>query len=635
MAILPIAVARVSDQLRSSVALSTIAKTQSDLLTLQNEISTGKRVNTPSDDPAAAVVIQQLNKTLQQRTAYSTNLQNATSQLGQVDSSLGDLTDVLQQAQTIASQNVGSDTSPSQRQAAAAVIDTLISRAEAVGNVQLNGVYVFGGDRSNSAPFVNSNGAIKYVGSSNVLQNNFDEATTSPFMVDGEKVFGSLTTQVAGTVNLAPALAADTRLSDLGGATGDGIAAGSIRISDGTTTAAVDLSKADTIGDVVNAINAAGVSGVTAALGTDGIQLSGGGDITVNEVSGHTAANLGILTPTSTGPGNPVAGQSLNAKVTNLTKLSQLNGGAGIDLSGITIQNGATTTPLAFSGDTTVEDLLNTVNGSKAGVLARINAAGSGIDIVNPTQGTSLTISENGGTTAAQLGVRNFTAQTEISSLNGGKGIGTAPGADIQITRSDGSNFSIDTDGLHTTQDVIDAINTADGGGGVTASFATGTNGITLTDSTGGGGTLTVTALNGSTSAKDLGLLKPAVGNTITGSDVNPVVSTGIFANLQALRTALNNNDQNAITDAAQGLTADHDRVVLIRGEAGAQTQALQARQTQIGDENLATKTLLSNLQDTDVTTAISQYTLLQTQLQASYRLTAISSNQSLLDFLQ
>src|SRR5579884_4109458 len=109
MAILPVNLARVSNLLRSDVATEQISVTQQQLLETQNELSTGHRVNTPSDDPGDASSIMQLQKTLEQRDAYSKNLDNAQSQLSEVDSTLGDLTDLVQQAQTIASANVGSE----------------------------------------------------------------------------------------------------------------------------------------------------------------------------------------------------------------------------------------------------------------------------------------------------------------------------------------------------------------------------------------------------------------------------------------------------------------------------------------------------------------------------------------------
>src|SRR3954451_6576062 len=103
MAILPLHLARVSNLLRQNVATSTISKTQQQLLEVQNELTTGKRLNAPSDDPGDAAIAQQLQKLLEQRGAYSDNIKHAQSQLGEVDSTLGDLTDLLQQAQQIAS----------------------------------------------------------------------------------------------------------------------------------------------------------------------------------------------------------------------------------------------------------------------------------------------------------------------------------------------------------------------------------------------------------------------------------------------------------------------------------------------------------------------------------------------------
>src|SRR5205807_924367 len=129
MTILPVSLARVSNLLQADVSTQQITQTQQQLLEVQNELSTGQRLNTPSDDPGDSAIVLQLQKTLDQRDAYSKNLQNAQSQLGEVDSSLGDLGDLLQQAQNIASQNVGSQVTADQRQAAAAVVQTLYNQA--------------------------------------------------------------------------------------------------------------------------------------------------------------------------------------------------------------------------------------------------------------------------------------------------------------------------------------------------------------------------------------------------------------------------------------------------------------------------------------------------------------------------
>src|SRR5439155_19727227 len=130
---------------------------------------------------------------------------------------------------------------------------------------------------------------------------------------------------------------------------------------------------------------------------------------------------LGILRTTGAGAGAPLNGQPVRPLVTPLTRLSDLRGGAGIDTAGgLLIKSGQTSVTVAFTSPplrspATVEDLLNAINHSGADVLARINATGTGIDVVNPNQGTALTVAENGGTTAADLGGRSFTAARPLS----------------------------------------------------------------------------------------------------------------------------------------------------------------------------------------------------------------------------
>src|SRR5205085_11976377 len=132
--------------------------------------------------------------------------------------------------------------------------------------------------------------------------------------------------------------------------------------------------------------------------------------------------------------------------------------------------------------------------------------------------------------------------------------------------------------------------------------------------------------------AADLGLTTPAVGNTIFGADVNPITTNGVFSHLAQLRNALNACDDASITSAAQGLKDDQNSVITIRGQVGARVQEMQSRQSRIQDENVATNSLLSNLTDTDFTTAITKFQKLQQSLQASLETASKVMNQSLMD---
>ena len=639
MAIVPLQLARVSNQLRTSVSQNNITRTQQQLLQAQNQLATGKRLSVPSDDPGDAALVQQIRKALEQRVAFANNIRFASNHLAEVDTTLGEVADLLLQAQTIASANVGSDVTADQRLGAAEVVKALYSQVLGLANRQSDGVYIFAGDRSTQQPFVEAGGGVRFAGTANALRNVFAENTLLAFMENGAEIFGAYSSRVAGSQDLTPALTATTRLADLRGAGGNGIALGAFVLGNGTDSATIDLSGADSVQDVITRINAAGVGSITASIapGGAGLLLSAGpaDDITVTELGGTAAADLGILTTFGGGAGVNVTGQALGPRLTAFTPLSSLRGGSGIDATGLAITNGAANATIDPSSVSTVEGLLNAINGAGVGVLARINDAGTGIDIVNLTQGTAMWISEAGGTTATDLGVRSFSPESSLAELNGGSGVRTVTGADIRITRADGSSFDVDLSGLATVQDVIDAINAADGGGGITASFASTGNGIVLTDTSGGSGPSSLAPVNFSPAARDLGLDQAWSGTTLTGSDVNGVESAGVLGNLAKLIAALQTNDQAGITRASEGLSADYQRLANARGRAGARLAELEARRSHREDQALAARSLLSSLEDVDFNEAISRFQTLQLALQANFEMTGRMLNLSLLDFLR
>ena len=153
MSLLPLNIARVSNLTRSNLVSSQVGRTQAQLAAVQNELTTGKRLNRPSDDPGDASAAIQLQKVLEQRKAFSDNINAARSQLSEVDSTLGDLSELLLQAQTIASANAGSNVTPDARKAAAAIIQSIYDQAVSVGNKEFNGIHLFGGDKATAPPY--------------------------------------------------------------------------------------------------------------------------------------------------------------------------------------------------------------------------------------------------------------------------------------------------------------------------------------------------------------------------------------------------------------------------------------------------------------------------------------------------
>jgi flagellin-like hook-associated protein FlgL len=215
--------------------------------------------------------------------------------------------------------------------------------------------------------------------------------------------------------------------------------------------------------------------------------------------------------------------------------------------------------------------LLNVLNGSNAGVLAQVNAQGTGIDIRSRLSGADFQIGENGGTTATQLGVRSLNVNTALADLNQGLGVETANGTDFVIRRNDGVELSLDISSAKTIGDVLNLINNhpdnLDPASRVVAKLKDVGNGIELVDDNPvGSGTLTVIRSFESTAAWDLGLV-PRGSDQVGSGDGPPATAattTVIFSppddqnnrftiTANQVGTALNGVQVEFINSAASG----------------------------------------------------------------------------------
>ncbi len=637
-----IGITRVTNQMQTNSLLSTLGQTNLSLALLQQQIATGNRLISPDIDPAAADASFSLQRNIEQQTQVLNNIQAASPIFSESDSALGDATDEIRQAITLAQSTLDSGTEQASRDTVASQIGEISQSLLDIANTKVGDVYVFGGTANTSTPFVSDAAGIGYKGTLDGVQGLLGGSGLTQIGATGNQAFGALSSQVAGYRDLRPAMTDKTRLMDLDGASGDGIRLGTIVLGDNAHSVQVDLSGCDCIGDVMQRINDAG-GGFTAHLSGDGQRLvidSASPGLTVTELGASRAAHdLGIYR--STDQGQSFTGDSVGPRVTMTTTLSSLKAGAGIDTNGgLLITDSGKTATVDVSSCQTVGDLINAINSADIGVQARINATGDGIDIVNTLSGAEMRIGENGGTTADDLGVRSLQSGTLLSDLNDGVGVRRIAGqADFRITAADGSTFDISLGAAATIGDVLGAINNATGGK-VTAALATVGNGITLTDNSGGAGTLNVVAMNASDAASDLGILGNATGTTLQGSDVNPICPSGVFAHLSQLADVLSRTDMDvnqraeAVNHIVDQLNDDENRVVNLRAQMGGLVQEMESRQQTIEDGNTASQTQLSQLKDTDMTSAISQLQALQTAMQANLIASSKILGTSLLDFL-
>jgi len=153
-----------------------------------------------------------------------------------------------------------------------------------------------------------------------------------------------------------------------------------------------------TASDIINAINSASQAGIIPPLvaSSDSVDQTG-------------RAGSGMV---PFAPGTPV-----------LLGTTAYGSGEPFDQSGLQIVNDNKIHVLDFSECVTIGDLLNELNDNAIGLMASINASGTGIDVRSRVSGADFTIGENGGGTATQLGLRTCTASTLLNQLDYNRGV--------------------------------------------------------------------------------------------------------------------------------------------------------------------------------------------------------------------
>ncbi len=658
MAIVSSSIARVPNLLSSQMMLGNLTRTSTSLLNLQSQLATGVRVLRPSIDPVASATIGSLDFALECRAQHLRNLQQADSMLSAVDQSLGDINDLILEAKGIGLSQIGVGSDAETRANQAQVIDSVIQSLVDITNRDQSGIHFFGGEAISQGPLSEMYGFYRYTGFGDSMHTDLGMTSGVGITVSAEEALGTMSSRMRGLEDLDPGLNAETLLEDVRGARGLGVEASTIMVTVNGTELTVDLSDANTVGDVVDELQLAIKSvDVFASVSIQGGSLSITptlGPISFSDPESSTmAADLGI--EGSFISGVTLTGGDLDPKLTEQTAISDL-AGISLPMGSIRIENAGQIREVDLSGVTTIGELQNAIEALEIGVRVEVDDDGRRINFRNELSGASMSISEvAGGQTATELGIRTFSGGTELADFNGGRGVGSVSGGfdpvtglpdpqldiDFQVTLSDGSSFGVDITGALTVDDVLAAINTAATGAGLTvptdfdARLAADGNGIQLVDGTGGAGDLSVERMNNSSAAEDLGILGTAEGAVLAGSDQAQVASDGLLSHLIMLRDALLANDESGIAFATEQLDDDTLRAAEARAEVGVRSRRILDSLAREEDRSVQDQALRSDVRDLDFAEAATKFALLEQQLQASMATISRTQQLSLLDFLR
>lgn len=197
---------RVTNNMMINNFLLNFSKNTERMDKFQQILASGKLIKYPSDDPVGTVTVMKLKKDVSSIDQYQKNVSDADSWLELTDTSLKNVTDVLNRVRELTVEGSNGTNSPSDTQAIASEIVQLKQQLVNIGNTRYSDRYIFGGMNTTSEIYTlnpsNPNGGVDYNGSDNgtipgdpwEITFNVGVDDRIPINITGKRVFGDTST---------------------------------------------------------------------------------------------------------------------------------------------------------------------------------------------------------------------------------------------------------------------------------------------------------------------------------------------------------------------------------------------------------------------------------------------------------
>ncbi len=638
---------RISNSMLTSGSIYDMQRSLQRYILIQSQLSSGRRINTPSDDPIGTQRDLTYRAELDKNEQYRKNIDQALNWTQSYDSILSDLKDLVSSAKEIAIAMSNGVYDAVAREGAANEVESIYEQLLQLANSEQEGKFIFSGYRTSTRALTASANGVVYAGDLGCTEFQIGSSSRMTVNLTGQEVFLKQLSISGEHADLNVGITGTTLLTDLHNGQGVDLTTGAFTITDLNLgiVSTIDVSGATDINDVLAAINA--------QLAADGIT--------------NLQAQIGAE------KNNILLDTSQNGLISNATSLDNLNDGNGIDLAPgkILVTDGAgVNATVDFSGSATIGDIIAAFNTQLVaqgvnGVAMQINAAGTGLEIIDSnaiplgltiketdeTENTAsnlgilgdidpvlvgqdlepmvdFKVEETTGTTAADLGIfGEFTsdfagedldplllATANIADLSAGNGFNLGR---IVIWQGDDSRIiDLSNSAIVTVQDILDAINGS--GLDITASINADGRGIQIVNDD-PSRSLTIEDEPSGRTTKDLGIFS----------------SSDMMGSMLVLMNALRNDDQEGTGLLLQNLDDSMQNLLSSRAVVGARGVRLENTHSRLLDLETSFMKLLSEVEDADITQLVMDLAAQENNYQASLMASARIIQTTLLDFLK
>lgn len=155
--------ARITNAMLSRNYLTNSNRNLTNMRTLQSQLSSGKSINRPSDDPYKASRTMQLYTEIDSNKQFNENIKDISNWLDTTDTALNQAGNVFGRVRTLLLTAGNGAYGPDERKAIQDEMKEKVNQLAQILNTNFDGAYIFGGTKSTSKPVtVDASGNIQY-----------------------------------------------------------------------------------------------------------------------------------------------------------------------------------------------------------------------------------------------------------------------------------------------------------------------------------------------------------------------------------------------------------------------------------------------------------------------------------------
>jgi flagellar hook-associated protein 3 FlgL len=182
--------------------LADLQQSQMSLNTALQQVSTGKSVNMPSDNPAAAA--EMVQNTMEQGDVdqYTQNVNSVLANVQEANSVLSGVVTSLTKAVSLGTEGANGTNTAQDRAEIATQVQGIFSTVLSAANTTFGGSYLFGGT-STATPYTadSSSAGFTYNGNNDTNSVEIGDQTDVQFNLPGSQVFSNSATNVLGSLS--------------------------------------------------------------------------------------------------------------------------------------------------------------------------------------------------------------------------------------------------------------------------------------------------------------------------------------------------------------------------------------------------------------------------------------------------